>query len=392
MFARILMLAALLVAVSQVLPSVAQDDDTVPFHEVAQVLVNTAGAGNTTVSITLQSTSTDDITLPDELASRIGADDRIAYIAVTNEDSCVPGVLGESCILVSALRSGEWSGIDEVQAGAREIGDSYIDELNAAFDTRASFHSVYIHHSEGARLAQAADRRIVSAVYTMPQEHTASMHTKIGGIILSRDIRDGGGFYEASRRIVALEGSQMLISMTPVAGAPLMQVRVSAILEGADSREIDPLALLPVSSLERSSVFPYGSNPLGSLVRAIVVPDVPSRILPSSTTLLPTVFINGELLPSAVGHSGWVFDPSTGPFIDGRFLFGDNRLVEDEELAFSIVPIDEPLEPSQPTAPQPPTVATAPSGTDGTDPLILYVMGAIIAGAAGAALYLLRRR
>lgn len=378
-------LAAALAATSE-----AQEDDPT-LREVAQVLVNAAGTGNTTVSVTLQSTSTADIHLPDALAGRIGSDDRLAYVALTNEGSCVPGVMAESCIVVSTLRSGEWDGIAAVQAGAREIGDSYIDELNAAFDTRASFHSVYIHHSEEARLAQASDRRIVSAVYTMPQEHTASMHAKVGGIILSREIREGGGFYEASRRIVALEGSQMLVSVTPVAGAPLMQVRVSATLEGADAGAVDPLALLPFDSLERSRVFDQAPSPLGSLVRAIVVPGEPSRVSSSATALLPTVIIDGQLLPSAVGHAGWVFDPVSGPVIEGRFLFGGLDEIEEGELAFTTVPLDGPADPD----PAPPGEApepAAPQGARGGDMAWLPYAGLAAAVGAGIALYALRRR
>lgn len=378
-------LAAALAATSE-----AQEDDPT-LREVAQVLVNAAGTGNTTVSVTLQSTSTADIRLPDALAGRIGSDDRLAYVALTNEGSCVPGVMAESCIVVSTLRSGEWDGIAAVQAGAREIGDSYIDELNAAFDTRASFHSVYIHHSEEARLAQASDRRIVSAVYTMPQEHTASMHAKVGGIILSREIREGGGFYEASRRIVALEGSQMLVSVTPVAGAPLMQVRVSATLEGADAGAVDPLALLPFDSLERSRVFDRAPSPLGSLVRAIVVPGEPSRVSSSATALLPTVIIDGQLLPSAVGHAGWVFDPVSGPVIEGRFLFGGLDEIEEGELAFTTVPLDGPADPD----PAPPGEApepAAPQGARGGDMAWLPYAGLAAAVGAGIALYALRRR
>lgn len=390
MIARAAMAAAAVLAAAMVATSAAQEDSPT-LREVAQVLVNAAGTGNTTVSVTLQSTSTADIHLPDALAARIGADDRLAYVVLTNEDSCVPGVIAESCIVVSSLRSGEWEGIDAVQAGAREIGDSYIGDLNDAFDTRATFHSVYIHHSDEARLAQASDRRIVSAVYTMPQEHTASMHAKVGGIILSREIREGGGFYEASRRIVPLDGSQMLVSITPVAGAPLMQVRLSAVLEGADAGSVDPLALFPFDSLERSRVFEQGSSPLGSLVRAIVVPDEPSRVASSKTALLPTVIIDGQLLPSAVGHAGWVFDPVSGPVLEGRFLFGRMDAVEEGELAFTTVPLVDPGDPD-PAPPGEPPEPVPQQGAPGGEAAWLQYAGLAAAVGAGAALYATWRR
>jgi len=136
--ARTAMAAAAILVAALAAASEAQEGEPT-LREVAQVLVNAAGTGNTTVSVTLQSTSTADIQLPGDLAARIGADDRLAYVVLTNEDSCVPGVVDESCVVVSSLRSGEWEGIDAVQAGAREIGDSYIDELNAATRRRGAY-------------------------------------------------------------------------------------------------------------------------------------------------------------------------------------------------------------------------------------------------------------
>ncbi len=313
MIARTAMAAAAILVAALAAASEAQEGEPT-LREVAQVLVNAAGTGNTTVSVTLQSTSTADIQLPGDLAARIGADDRLAYVVLTNEDSCVPGVVDESCVVVSSLRSGEWEGIDAVQAGAREIGDSYIDELNAA-----------------------------------------------------------------------------LVSVTPVAGAPLMQVRVSAVLEGAEAGAVDPLALLPFDSLERSRVFGQGSSPLGSLVRAIVVPGEPSRVSSSATALLPTVIIDGQLLPSAVGHAGWVFDPVSGPVIEGRFLFGGLDEVEEGELAFTTVPLDGPVDPDPAPPAEPPAPAAQPGEPGGGVAWLPYA-GLAAAAGAGAALYALWRR
>ena len=361
----------------------AQNEDNIPFHEIARVVLNATEPGLAEASVTLQSTSTDDMLVDPALAARIAGDDGLAYIALTNEGSCVIGVTeDESCVLVSVLRHGEWDGIEEIQRGAREIGDSYIDDLNEAFDTRAQFHSVFIHYGEEARLAQAADRRIVSAVYTMPREETASMYEKVGGILLSPDIRSGGGFYEASRRVIAIEGSHMLFSITPIAGSQLMQMRISAEVGVPDVRRINPLELLRSDPLERSDMFSRGYNPLGSIVQAVVISEDELRLASSSAPILPTRIVDNEHVPLSVRTGGWIFDPASGNVIKGTYIFGGDDEVEDDAIVFALA-----AAPAGPAAPD-----EAPAETPGLPVETIYALGAAIAAIAAGAWLVVRRR
>ncbi len=360
------------------MPASAQDSN-IPFHEVANVIVNATKTPSATVSITLQSTSINDMMIDPELVGRVAQDDRIAYIALTNEGACVPGVGDESCILVSILRSGEWSTIDDVQSGAKIIGDSYIDELNGAFDTSAEFHSVYIRYDSEARLSQASDRVIVSTVYTMPREDTASMFEKIGGIILSPDIRSGGGFYDVARYILAAHDARMLFSMTPNAGTPLMQMRIAAEFEIADPHSIDPIALFSADSIERSAMFSRGANPLGSIIQVAVISSDKLGLASSESEILPTRIIDGDHVPLQLNTPGWIFESASGKLIKAKYIFGTKDKIEGGDISFTLRAAEAAQMPAEPV----PTFSVPAE--------ILVIILAVIIGAGAAAWFLMRR-
>lgn len=375
----VMLLGILAVAGTLAINAHAQNNDNIPFHELAQVIVNATMQANATASVTLQSTSLDDMYVGPELARKIASDDRIAYIILTNEYSCVLGIYDQSCIIISVLRDGEWKTIEEIQSGAAEIGNSYIDELNEIFDTRAKFHSVFIHYDKDARMGQASDRRIVSAIYTMPREDTVSMYEKIGGVLLSPEIRRGGGFYDMSLRVLATEGSYMTFSITPIAGSQLMQMRITAEREIADIHSIDPIELLASDSIERSEMFVHGSNPLGSIIQVVVLSDDELRIATSEASILPTRVVDNEQIPLSLSTAGWIFDPISGNVIKGKYLFGlTNSSVEDDDIAFALIT----------TQTDKPTDQTRTFSIPAES---LYIVVAILA-AAGVGIWLLIRR
>ena len=67
----------------------AQEVQLATFQEMAQVVVDTSISNNVTASITLQSTSNQEIKIPSELESRILENEKIVAVVVTNEESCV---------------------------------------------------------------------------------------------------------------------------------------------------------------------------------------------------------------------------------------------------------------------------------------------------------------
>ena len=115
------------------------------FQESAQVIIDEKISQTNIASITLLSSSIQEIIIPTELESKIREHGRIQAIVITNENNCVLGVTDQSCILINIERNPEDKGINAIQDSSREIGESLIDEINHVFDTNAEFFQVYIH-------------------------------------------------------------------------------------------------------------------------------------------------------------------------------------------------------------------------------------------------------
>ena len=119
--------------------------------ETAQFVIDENG-GKTSVSLGVMSKNSEDIRVPELLESMILNSPRLIGISYTNQYNCVPGVeevvdyeLHEfSCVMIDITRPSEIRGIDELQADARSVGDSFIGVVNESFGIDAEFHSVFI--------------------------------------------------------------------------------------------------------------------------------------------------------------------------------------------------------------------------------------------------------
>ena len=126
----------------------AQEVQLATFQEMAQVVVDTSISNNVTASITLQSTSNQEMKIPSELERRILENEKIIAVVVTNEENCVLGVFEDSCILINVQRGEDWEGIIETQDETKKIGLEFIEEINEFFDTNAQYHSSFLHHRD----------------------------------------------------------------------------------------------------------------------------------------------------------------------------------------------------------------------------------------------------
>ena len=111
-------------------------------------------------------------------------------------------------------------GINAIQDSTRKIADSYIDEINRLFDTNAKFFQVFIHTSDKSNEALETSGIIsgtgtISAVYTMPMEDTDSMYGKMSAMLLSKQIRESGGFYDISKKLANEENAKMSFTIIP---------------------------------------------------------------------------------------------------------------------------------------------------------------------------------
>ena len=321
----------------------SQELSLATFQEIAQIIVDKSISQNVIASITLQSTSIQEIRIPPELEQKIRESDRINAIVLTNHDKCVLGVVDQSCIMINVERDFADNGIIAIQDSTKEIAELYIDEINQAFDTDAKFHSVFIHSNDDINEALETSGVIsgtgtISAVYTMPMEDTNSMYEKISAILLPKIIRERGGFYDVAKDLSFEENSEMTFSLIPLDSKSLLQLKLSVNYanKAPTISEISPLEFLKVENLKRSDYFSSGLYPLNSIIQVVVLSSENTNVSDVKGNIVPTQIIDNEKIPTDISKEGWVFDPEEGQRIQGKYIFGEKVSVSKEELKFSL--------------------------------------------------------
>ena len=318
------------------------------FQESAQVIIDNKISQEIITSITLLSSNIQEIKIPIELEQKIRDNKRIQAIVVTNENNCVLGVTDKSCILINIERNPEDLGINAIQDSSRVIGDEFIEEINQVFDTNAKFFQVFIHTSAESNKVLNTSGIIsgtgtISAVYTMPMEDTMSMYGKISSMLLSKQIRESGGFYDAAQILATKENSKMSFSIIPSETKTLLQLRVSndnAITSSMQISEtpakINPLGFFKINELNRSNYFSTGNYPLNSIFQIVILANEEIRVSDIKGNIIPTQTIDGMEIPTEITKNGWIFDPKEGTQIQGKYIFGENTSIDENELKFSL--------------------------------------------------------
>jgi len=324
----------------------SQEIGLATFQESAQVIIDKKINYESITSITLSSSNIQEILIPTELEQKIRENQRIQAVIITNQNNCTLGVNDQSCIIINIERNPEDKGIFAIQDSTREIADLYIDEVNQVFDTNAKFFQVYIHTNDETNQALDTSGIIsgtgtISAVYTMPMEDTGSMYGKLSSMLLSKSIRDGGGFYDTAKLLSMEQNSKMSFSITPLESKSLLQLRISANnpitteIEGVTPK-ISPLEFFNIENLNRSDYFSSGNYPLNSIFQIVIISNDETNVSNVKGDIIPTEKIDGIEMPIEVTKKGWIFDPQRGEVIQGKFIFGESTSVNENELKFSL--------------------------------------------------------
>ncbi len=321
----------------------SQEIGLATFQETAQIIVDKSISQNVTTSITLQSTSIQEIKIPAVLEQKIRDNNRIKAIILTNQNQCVLGVVDQLCIMVNVERDHDVRGIIAIQDETKEIADLYIDEINQAFDTDAKFHSVFVHTIGESNRAFETSGIIsgtgaISAVYTMPMEDTNSMYEKISAILLPKIIRDSGGFYNIAKNLSFEKNAKMTFSLIPLDTSSLLQLKLSVDYTNIASTisEVSPLEFLKVDNIKRSEYFSTGFYPLNSIIQIVILSPEDEKISNIKGDIVPTQVIDNEKIPTDITKEGWIFDPQEGQRIQGKYIFGEETSVSKEKLKFSL--------------------------------------------------------
>jgi len=321
----------------------SQEMGLATFQESAQIVIDKSISQNVTASISLQSTSIQEIKIPAEFEQEIRENKRIDAIILTNEEQCVLGVVKESCIIINVERNPEVRGIFAIQDETREVADQYIEKINQIFDTNAEFHSVFVHSQDESNVALdtsgvVSGKGVISAVYTMPMEDTNSMYEKISAILIPKIIRDADGFYNIAKNLSFQENAKMTFSFIPLDSKSLLQLKLAVNYpnKASEISQINPLELLNVENIKRSDYFSSGFYPLNSIIQVVILSPENTNISNVKGNIVPSQIIDGEKIPTDVTKNGWIFDPQEGQMIQGKYIFGEESSINKEDLKFSL--------------------------------------------------------
>ena len=315
------------------------------FQESAQIIIDQKISQTNIASVTLLSTNIQELKIPIELEEKIRNHERIKAIVITNESNCVLGVTDQSCILINIERNPEDKGINAIQESSKQIGASFIDDINQLFDTNAKFFQIYIHTNSETNdtldtSGIVSGTGTISAVYTMPMEDTYSMYQKLSSMLISSTIRENGGFYDIAKTLSIDENAKMSFSIIPTESKSLLQLRLSITspIENQieSSAEINPLEFFKINEITRSNYFSTGNYPLNSLFQIVILANEETNISDVKGNIIPTQNVDGIEIPTEITKEGWIFDPQKGEQIQGKFIFGERSSISENELQFSL--------------------------------------------------------
>ncbi len=320
----------------------SQEIGLATFQETAQIMINEKEPQSITASVTLQSTSIQEIKIPSELEQKIRENENISSIVITNHEKCILGVTNESCILINVKRDFRDTNFPAIQNSTLKVSEQFIEDINNLFDTNAELHSTFVHPNDEANTTlqtsgAISGRGTISAVYTMPMEDTYSMYEKISSMLIPKIIRDSGGFYDVARNLSTDENAKMAFSIIPSENKSLLQLRLSTEYPEPElnTEKISPLQFLKTEELKRSAYFSQGTYPLNSIIQIVVLSPEETNVSDVRGNIVSTKIVDDEKIPTDLTNHGWVFDPDEGQVIQGKYIFGEKQAVTGEELEFS---------------------------------------------------------
>ena len=377
----------------------AQQFEKATFQESASIIYDQKLSGSVIISIGFETTSNDEIRFPGELIEKINANEKIRAVIFTNAGECVIGVTAEQqCIMINfdyQNLKGD-GGIRMVQESAREMGGLLIDDLNQVFRTDAEFHSVYIHTVDNANMLLetsgiVSGKGAVSATYVTDKRATDFLFTDIAGILIPKEIRDGGGFYDIAKKLSRHDDSIISITMIPNEDSNLYMFKITKEIKekSNDITIINTLESFEVDEISRTDYFDNRIVPLNSIIQLIIIPSEITKVNAISTHAITDVTTFENIM-----KKGWFLSSPAGEMINLKFLFGQSKTISAEELLVETAPWDMQsemtlysVEEIESEVEEVPIIKNQEEDVDETQYAIL---GIIIAAGIGAAIFYLK--
>ena len=168
-------------------------------------------------------------------------------------------------------------------------------------------------------------------------EDTDSMYGKISAMLVSKQIRDNGGFYDIATDMSTQENAKMTFSIIPTESKILLQLKLSTNTPVQNTiTDINPLEFFEIKELNRSNYFSTGNYPLNSIFQIIILSNEETKISNINGNIITTQTVDGMEIPTEITKEGWIFDPREGTQIQGKYIFGESKSVNEDNLKFSI--------------------------------------------------------
>ena len=381
----------------------AQEFEKATFQESLTVIYDQKLSNSIIMSVGFETTNNTEIRFSEEVIKKVNEQSNIKSIVFTNAGNCVIGVTSEQqCIMINFAYEelkGD-GGIRMVQDSAREMGNLLIDDLNQVFRTDAKFHSTFIHTVDDANIlletsGVISGRGSVSATYVTDKSATDFLFTDLAGILIPKDVREGGGFYEIMKKLSKSDNSMISISMIPYNDENLYLFKVTEEIkdEVDEIKKINILEEIGVNEISRSKIFDNRNVPLNSIIQLIIIPDEPTQISGITTHAITDLTSLDNVM-----KKGWFLSSPAGNMIDIRFLFGTDNKITGDELIVETEPWDMQSEitiysvediPKEDTSKED-TIEKNNEVSNGEDETQYAVLGIIIAIGIGAAIFYLK--
>ena len=321
----------------------AQLFEKATFQETATILYDQKFSNSVISSIGFETTNNEEIRFSNEVIQKINDNEKIKAVIFTNAGECVIGVTTEEqCIMINfnyQQLKGD-GGIRMVQDSAKEMGEKIINEINEALGMKGEFHSTFIHTVDDANIlletsGVVSGRGSVSATYVMPKQSTDFLFADLAGKLLPKEIREGGGFYEISKKLAKNDNSVISISIIRNENSNLFMFKVADETKNTseDISKINVLENLGVKNISRSDIFDGRNVPLNSVIQLLIIPKEQSKI-----DAIATHAITDLTKLENISNKGWFFESPAGYKIDARFLFGQDKVIPHNELRMEIGP------------------------------------------------------
>jgi hypothetical protein len=223
----------------------------------------------------------------------------------------------------------------------------------------------------------------------MSRPDSAYLFEGLSSILIPKQIRDEGGFFEAANKMAQDSNSTVTFAMTPGQSATLYQLQVSKHIPiKTKVTTIKPLELLGIDKLERSNYFSVGFFPLNSILEVMAISNDNIAVTNHGGDLAPTTIKNGQKFPVDLTKEGWIIDPEAGQKISAIYLFGKTTSITNDQSSLTLGSASAQVQPTQNNTTVPVIVPPVKSSNDYS---IFVLIGIIAAGAVAVYIFMKRR-